>query len=75
MTGNTQDAIESIHACRNTENELIFARKLGDVYEIRSLKFPLGATGIRLNGKNISDYYKLEEAYKAFCKKVEEEVP
>ena len=59
----------AIQAVRNTEKELVVARKAGDGYEIHSFKFPVGIMGIRFDEQNIADFDKLAQAYKAYCEK------
>ena len=49
------------------------ARKVGNAYEIHSFKFPVGIMGIRVNAQNFSDFDKLAQAYRAYCKKEKQE--
>ena len=67
--GNIHEVTAAIQACRSAEKELIVARKEGDAYKILSFKFPVGAMGIRIISKNIPDFDKLAQAYRAYCEK------
>lgn len=64
-----REAWKAARITRDTEKELVVARKVGNAYEIHSFKFPVGTMGISVDVQNISDFDKLEQAYKAYCEK------
>ena len=66
---NVYEVAAAMRVVRNSEKELVVARKVGNAYEIHSFKFPVGIMGIGINAQNISDFDKLAQAYKAYCEK------
>ncbi|MBO7619517.1 MAG: hypothetical protein J6T06_03330, partial [Victivallales bacterium] len=69
VSDNVHDVVVPLQSSRNTEKELVVARKSGDSYEIFSFKFPVGLMGVRIIEKTIPDGDKLLKAYKAYCEK------
>jgi len=54
---------------KDAKKKLIVARKTEDEYEIHSFNFPVGLMGIEFRVNCITDFDKLEQAYKAYCEK------
>ena len=72
--GNVYEVLGPMKAVRNTEKELVVARKVGDGYEIHAFKFPVGMMGIRSDTAIIPDFDKFEQAYRAYCEKGKREI-
>lgn len=65
--GDGCDIKKAVQTCRDMEKVLVVARKVGNSYEIHSFRFPVGIMGIVFGNRNITDFDKLEQAYKVYC--------